>query len=486
MPVTTRRHFLTDAAIYGVGGIAMQLASIILLPLYTRFLDPSDYGVLNIIERVGHMTTVLLMSGGVRQASMAFYLQAKEDSRRSRVAVTITALLLLIYVLGGICIAILAPVLGPLLGIADLRLLVFGVLVVLLGFFTTTPLTLMQARIESKAFISWSLLMLIVKVAAVVLFVAALGLGVWGVYYALCIVFLGFGVTLTIREIRRGSARIDRKMALEIARFGLPFIPTGMLGFVLYNSDRFFLVGAAGTAALGVYALGHRLAGAIGVVSTAPLFKVWTAKMYGVFEQAHARFVVGRMFTRIMTVYSAAGVLLCLFHPEVLALLSSDAYQGAGAVIAPLVLANGFMFAYTFFEGVFYAFHRTRYKPVTAAVGAGAMLGACALLIPRYSILGAAYALLVGYFAMALVTYLVAQRVFSVKYEFGRLGMLLCISVACYLPSTGMELGLRGFLAKILLFLLWASVVWFGRILHSDDKVIALSAVRRVWKRLRA
>jgi len=170
-------------------------------------------------------------------------------------------------------------------------------------------------------------------------------------------------------------------------------------------------------------------------------------------------------------VYSVVGMGLCLFHQEVLAVLSRDSYAGAGSVIAPLVLANGFMFISTFMECVFYVRHRTILKPVTAAVGTTVTIVLYALLIPRYSILGAAYATLFGYAAMALVTYVVAQRVLHIKYEAWAIVKLAAISVLCYLPATYLELGLWQTSAKFGLFVVWILAVWLSGILRLEDFV---------------
>ncbi len=473
------RHFLTDAAIYGMGGVLMQFVSVLLLPLYTRYLEPADYGVLEIIERVGHIINICLMTGGVRQACFAFYLQGDEQQRRS-IAATISTFLLAIFAAASLVAVVSAPYLSPLLGVDDQTLFIFGTLVVLSQIFTIVPFSLMQARVESIAFITWQMAMLVARVTLAVFFLAVLGWGVWGVYWSLLIVFIGFGGGLMIRELRKGSLRIDWKQCREVTRFSLPFLPTGLIFIFFHNSDRFFLVGTAGTAALGIYALGYKLASAVGMVSSTPLFKVWSARMYATFEQPDAPAVAGRMLSRMLTAYAAVGLGLCLFHRELLAAMSSAAYGGAGAVIAPIVLANAFLFANNYFEGVYYVFRKTKYKPLTAFVGTVTILCLYATLIPRYSILGAAYGTLLGYMALAATTFVVAQRVFYVHYEIGHLSLLGAVSIGCYLPSIHLELGLLPFLARAALFLLWCVLVWGLGIVQQADKGRILSLLKRI------
>jgi len=217
------RHFLTDAVIYGIGGVAIQLASVVLLPLYTHYLAPSDYGVMEVIERIGQIINICLMTSGVRQATFAFYLQAANQAERERVAVTITAFLVAIFSLAGATTLALAPILAPLLGIVNPWLLVFGVLTILAELFLVIPLCLMQARVESLAYVTITFLMLVVRVGLAIIFVAVLGWGVWGVYGSLMITFVTFGSLLTARELKKGSLVVDWQKCKEIVRFSPPF-----------------------------------------------------------------------------------------------------------------------------------------------------------------------------------------------------------------------------------------------------------------------
>ena len=364
---------------------------------------------------------------------------------------------------------VLAPWISAWLTIGDPKLLTFGVVAVLTQLWLIVPLTLMQARVESIAYVSVSVAMSLVRIALAILFVAAFGWGLTGVYWSMIITFLCFGLVLTGRELNRGSLAVDWHKCISITRFSLPFVPTGVLMFLLYNGDRFFLLGTAGTAAVGIYSLGAKLAGAVAIVSTTPLFKVWSARMYVALEKPGGPQYGGRMLNQMLFAYSLVGMALCLFHREVLAVLGNKGYEGAGSVIAPLVLANGFMFASTFMECVFYVRRRTILKPLTAMVGTALTLGLYALLIPRYSILGAAYATLLGYAAMAVVKYVVAQQVLRIQYKVWAIMRIVALSISCYLPAAYLQIGLWQFAVKCGLLMVWIVAVWSWEVVDPKD-----------------
>ena len=58
-----------------------------LLPLYTRYLTPGDYGILEILSRTGQFIGIVLMANGISTATFAFYCQAKSVEQRRRAGV---------------------------------------------------------------------------------------------------------------------------------------------------------------------------------------------------------------------------------------------------------------------------------------------------------------------------------------------------------------------------------------------------------------
>ncbi|MCM2254407.1 MAG: polysaccharide biosynthesis C-terminal domain-containing protein, partial [Vicinamibacteria bacterium] len=69
-----------------------------------------------------------------------------------------------------------------------------------------------------------------------------------------------------------------------------------------------------------------------------------------------------------------------------------------------------------------------RYYPLVTAVSAAVNIGANLLLIPRFGPLGAAWATVASYAAMAGFGIFLSQRLWPVPFEWGRLGRLVAIA----------------------------------------------------------
>ncbi len=83
--MNSSQSFLKHAAVYGLASMLTQAAGFVLLPLYTRYLSPADYGVLEILGRIAETAATVLLFGGFRQALFTFYQQASDEKERRRV-----------------------------------------------------------------------------------------------------------------------------------------------------------------------------------------------------------------------------------------------------------------------------------------------------------------------------------------------------------------------------------------------------------------
>ncbi len=485
MAESQHHSFLRHAAVYGLGTLLLQAASVVLLPLYTRYLTPSDYGILEILSRTGQFIGIVLMANGISTATFAFYCQAKSVEQRRRVSATVTALLGSVLLAGGALVVIFARPLGTLIGVDDSLLAAVGILVPFAECATIIPLCLAQARTESVYYVGVSLAMFVCRVLLITLAVAGLGLGIWGVLGASIAVSIVFGAVLNLREFRGVAFRPELRTMREVARFALPFVPGGLCFFVLGCGDRFFLVKSAGTEELGIYALACRLAAAVGMFRFVPLFKVWSARLYDAFAAPNAAVVVGRACTRMLGAYLLVGTALCVFTGDVIALLAAPQYARAAAIVAPLVLASFFTTAATLMDGAFYAQRRTGLKPWIALVAMLVMCGLYAWLIPRYGASGAVLAALGGNFFLAAATWAVSQRVFRVQYEYGRLAAMAAIGVAVVLAAARLGPGMRNIPAKLALWTALPALLWVTRLISAEEKAIAREGLRWAWQQWR-
>ena len=73
---------LQNLAIYGLGDVATSIADLLLLPIYTRFLSPEDYGVIAMLLMIEAVAKILFR-WGVDTAFMRMYYDCPDQRRGS-------------------------------------------------------------------------------------------------------------------------------------------------------------------------------------------------------------------------------------------------------------------------------------------------------------------------------------------------------------------------------------------------------------------
>jgi O-antigen/teichoic acid export membrane protein len=470
----------------------MQAGGVVLLPLYTRCLNPADYGVLEVLGRLAETVAPLLLFGGFRQALLTFYQQSSNEAERRQVVTTTLVLIAATCLLGGGPVLVLAGPLSQWLGgtlgqdgaAVSANLLRLAVLAILLEPWSLLPLALVQARVESTTFVFITLSQFVVRVTLCVVLVAWLQWGVAGVLAASVLTGAAYGIGLSLRELSRGRDRPRAAHVWAMVRFALPFVPGGLCFFLLHHGDRFFLLRWGGPEEVGLYALGYKLALAVGMFSLSPLYMVWSTRMYGVARQADAPEVFGRAFTRILAAFLAVGLVLCVFQDEVVRLIAGPAYANATRVVPLVVLACFFQAAASLMDAAFYVRRWTGLKLAITLAATAVMLALYFLLIPPYGSLGAALATLGGFAFLAVCTWWVTQRIFPVRYEWPRLAALMALTVGLCLASRALHVGGWGLAAKVGLVLCWPLAVWYTGIASPDEKDQARGLFHQAVRRL--
>ena len=275
--------------IYGVGGLLSRILAVLLLPLYTRYLSPRDYGA---IETLVALTVVLMsvLRAGIASAFFRFYFDSEDEAYRTRVVrtsfwftmTTATAALVV-----GLLVA--APLGHALFGHDAHTNLVRAAFVGLWAQINYDQLTsLFRVEERSVSYLLASVVNIALTIGLTILLVVVWHKGPIGVlvgnFSGTLVVYV---VLLYYRRFQLGL-EFDRSLFREMNRFGMPFVPSVIALSAIDFSDRFFLVKLAGAREVGLYSIGVRLSSAIIFFLTA-FRTAWPAFAYSITPVAVSR-----------------------------------------------------------------------------------------------------------------------------------------------------------------------------------------------------
>ena len=102
------RRLGRETAIYGLGVILGRAVSFLMLPVYTRYLSPADYGIIQLLDLTVDVAAIFF-TAGASSGVQRFYFKTSDPSTRARLLSTTFFLVLTLSSLGALTLAALSP-----------------------------------------------------------------------------------------------------------------------------------------------------------------------------------------------------------------------------------------------------------------------------------------------------------------------------------------------------------------------------------------
>jgi O-antigen/teichoic acid export membrane protein len=424
------KELLRHSAIYGLGSVVARILGVLLLPLYTRYLSPGDYGL---IETLVALSAVLaaLVAQGMKSAFFRFYFDSAEEERRLLVVRTafwyVFAAATVVLVLG---VALARPVSWLLFGTDDHAGLVTAAFVGLWAAMNYEQMTsLFRVEQRSTAYVTATLANVVLTIVATVLLVVVLDRGPLGVIVGNFTGTLLVYAALLAHSRQRLGLQFDRSLYRAMNRFGLPLVPSALALWLTNFSDRFFLVKLADPHEVGLYSIGVRVASAILLLLTA--FRLaWPAFAYSIDDDREAQRTYSFVLTYVVFVTCWLALALGLLAPWIVRLITTRPFYPAQNVVAPLAFGAAAFGAYVVVQIGTGRARRTGSNWLVTGLGALVNVGLNLALIPSFGRVGAAVATVAAYTLLFLAMAWRANRVFPVAYQWRRVATLALAAVA--------------------------------------------------------
>ena len=294
------------SVIYGLGGLIQRIVAVLLLPLYTRYLNPSDYGAIEALVALSAVIFALLRAG-IQSSFFRFYFDAEDDRRRLTVVRTSFW-----FTMGGATAALVAglvfagPIAQVLYGSHEHVNLVRAAFVGLWASMNYDQLTaLFRVEERSVSYAAASLTNVLLTVGATILLVVVFHKGPIGVLVGNFSGTLAvYAVLLAYRRTQLGL-EFDMDVFRRMTAWGMPFVPSVLALSAIDFSDRFFLVRLRNQHELGLYAIGMRISVAL-LFLLAAFRTAWPAFAYSIRDDDEAKRTYGFVLTYV-TFFSSWG-----------------------------------------------------------------------------------------------------------------------------------------------------------------------------------
>lgn len=423
----------SDTGLYTAGNVFRRGFSVITMPVFTRYLPTAGYGTLAIVGTVQNMLEVIYEMG-VAAAATRFFYQCRTDAERQKLFGTLFAFSFLasLVLTAGLLVGG-----GWLWSLADNEIPFFPYLAltvgtVFLGNVAVLPRVLFRVHNQVPRFFRLSVAQTACQTAVSVALVVWLAQGALGPILATFVVSVFFVVIYARIVLQQAKLGLDWPTVGRALRFGLPDLPVRSASWALKVADRLILQHFTSLSVVAIYSVGYGVAKlpfdlvANGIHWAIVPFFYATATTE---SERHSQALFARIATYNVVILAFLGAATVLFGRELIAVLASAKYADAERVL-PIVVAASFLQASAHIpnKGLFLK-EKTAYLPLLVVIPAAVNIGLNFLLIPSYGMMGAAWATLIAYALMIVMTLSVSQAVYRIPYESGRIARVIAIAV---------------------------------------------------------
>jgi O-antigen/teichoic acid export membrane protein len=439
---------------YGVGQALNRFISFLLLPVFTSYLTPADYGIISILGLLG-LVAVPVFTLGLGVATGICYFEGNNQERKETTIWTVFAIL-------GISVSILG-VIGVLFA-RQISLVAFLtpdyhylVTVSLLGScmsILVTPFMLyLQFEERVRAFVTLTVISTLISIGFSILMVVVLRRGVRGLIEG-GLIAQAIGLGLYVLLVAPGlKFRFEWRLGNELLRLGVPMIPSFAFLFVLQQANKYILQWFDGLEAVGIYSIGYNF-GLVMSMFVNAFTRAWYPYYTSFIDkQDEARILFGRVLTYYVFGFGAFSLLFYLAARPVVMIMTQPAFHEAHKVIGLSASAQFLVGVFSvLMPGVLFA-KELKYVVFVQSIAALISVVLNLLLISLLGELGAAFALMLGYLSVAALQYVwnLKRKYLAVQYEWDRILRFAFI----YVTYMGLMLWPRN-------FSLYAEIVFSG------------------------
>ena len=458
------RRFLQSSSLYLIANLASRAVGFVMLPVYSRFLTPREYGSVELIELTIQVVSLCIGVQSIGGAMIRIFHDREDEKWRAGVVST--------ALIGGFIFNIALALIG-LLGAAPISRYILHVpnaeslvrmcaVAMMLANVVEVHLIYFRLRDWVERCVVYSLIQLFAAVALNLFFIVHLRMGVTGLLISKLITS-GLGcIYLLARTVPEVGLRWSAEAARKMFTFGSPLVISNLAFFVIHFGDRWFLSGMRTMDEVGQYSLAYRFAFVVSLLVGEPFGKVWNVTLYNYTSAPDWRVQFARVARYLTFVLCFTGLGLSIFGGEIIHRMAAPAYFAAAGVLPILILAYVGREIGDFFRNVLYINKRS------ALVGRIALASAIVntllnvVLIPAWGMYGAAWATLATWFLYLALCWFSAWREHEIAFPLRSFAVPVLAGLAIYMAAVSLpeqspviHLGVRALLVTQFIAILW-------------------------------
>lgn len=413
---------LENSFLYTLSSLLVRAVNFFLLPVYTLFLKPEDYGTINIINSFTQVAS-FVVAFSLYSAVIRFYADYKNDKEKLK---RFYGTVVVFVFMSGVVFTSLGFLLNEYLISCFFKGInfypVFLIALLNLTFICLHMMhgSILQGMQKGRKLTIINLSVFGIQVCLNLFFIMVLKLGATGILLAGLIINLSYFFFMLFDLVKNNIIFfcIDIKILREALRYSVPIIPHNLSTRIANFASRVFINNSSSLTTVGLYSVASQFGLVIDMVQSSVnrAFAPWFYDMMNIKEESNKDIVKFSRFLLIL--YSILYMLIGLFSQEVIMLMTTERYIIAWTVIPILVVAFSVKSLYYFYVNVLFYYKDAAKKIFIATItGSSADLFFAFILIPQYGMYGAAVSFLIAKVIVVTIIVIMSKKYDDIGYK---------------------------------------------------------------------
>lgn len=479
--MSSKGKVLQNSFLYIFSSLSVKAIGFILLPVYTLFLTPEDYGITNLVNSFTQVAT-FIVAFSLYSAVVRFYADYKDDKEKLK---RFYGTVVVFVFISGVSFLGLGIIFNKLLikwffeGISFYPIVLISLFTLTFFCLHTIHQNMLQGMQQGKKLTIINLLVFGIQVCLNLLFVAVFKFGAIGVLLANLIINFFYFIFM-IYDLKKNDMVIyciDMKILREALTYSVPLLPHNLSTNIASFASRIFINNSGSLSSVGLYSVASQFGVIIDTVQSSVniAFAPWFYNVMNSKEE-NKNDIVG-LSHFLLILYSLLYMLIGLFSQEFIILMTNKAYIMSWTAIPILVVAFSVKSIYYFYANVlFYYKEAARKIFIATIIGSMADIIISFTLIPKYGMYGASVAFLLAKIIVVTIVVIMSTRYHDIGYRIT--DMLKIIIPSLLFMSTGLYFSYTKYLVVFswvnLLYKLVILTAYIAFIYFTNKKMIKM------------
>lgn len=384
-----------NSLIFAIGNLGSRFISIIMVPLYTRFMTTSEYGQVDLVTTAISLLLPII-SLAIGQAVIRFAVAYSESDDRKRIFSNAVALNILGTLLLGLVFLILQPF------HLFHGLLAYFTILLILQLFGDTISQFVRGIGRVRQYAINGILTTIITAGLNILLIVKWQQGVDGYLVSMIVAaaISDFYLFIVSRGFNLFSIRhLNKKLLGSMLIYAVPLIPNSIMWWIINGSTRYLILFFVGAGANGLFAVANKIPSILSI-ATNIFSQAWQLSAFEEQDSSDKAGFYTSVFKNYYTVlFIGASIILIITKPLIIYTVGQQ-FSSSWELVPFLLLASMYQSFSGFLGTTYTASLQTKGVFTTSILAAMVSFIANLVLLPIIGVYGAGIGTCLGFVAM--------------------------------------------------------------------------------------